>query len=87
MLAEGLSKEEIVQFYVKQYGQVVLAKPPYVGSGILAYALPGIVLMLSAAFILRYVRSGATPEEMPPPDLEDRDLSRLNEELRAFDSA
>ena len=45
LLQEGKTKDEILDFYVAQYGQAILAKPPYRGFNLLAYALPGVFLL------------------------------------------
>jgi cytochrome c-type biogenesis protein CcmH len=49
MLADGLTREEILGKYIAQYGERILAKPPARGFGSLAYFLPFIFLILGAA--------------------------------------
>lgn len=46
LLGEGKTQEEILDFYVAQYGQAILAKPPYRGFNLLAYVLPGCFLLV-----------------------------------------
>lgn len=45
MLAKGMSKDEIISFYTAKYGERILAKPPMIGFGMVAYALPVIFVV------------------------------------------
>jgi len=56
MVAEGKSDEEIRQFYVKQYGERVLAEPQGTKRVIL-YALPVGVTVAGAAIVLAFLRN------------------------------
>jgi cytochrome c-type biogenesis protein CcmH len=61
MLTDGLGREEILDKYVAQYGERILAKPPSRGFGRLAYLLPLIFLVAGAAvalLVMRRLRAG-----------------------------
>ena len=55
MVAEGKSDEQIRQFYVKQYGQQVLAEPEGTRRVIL-YALPVTVTVAGALVVIGFLR-------------------------------
>ena len=56
MLAAGMGRDEIVQKYVAEYGERILAKPPVEGFGSLAYFLPVIFLIAGAIVALLVIR-------------------------------
>jgi len=55
-LAKGRTPEEIRQYFVAQYGPVVLGEPPRKGFNWLAWIIPFVVLAGAAAFVLLRVR-------------------------------
>ncbi|MBI2504502.1 MAG: cytochrome c-type biogenesis protein CcmH [Candidatus Latescibacteria bacterium] len=72
LLQEGKSQEEVLNFYVAQYGQAILAKPPYRGFNLLAYVLPGFFLLVLGSGLgwiaIRSRQRPAAPlEEAAPP--------------------
>lgn len=81
---QGLSKEEIKDELVAEYGEDVLAEPETSGFDLTAWALPatGIVLALAAlALAAVRLRRRRDPETPPAPDAADqerlqRDMSR-----------
>jgi cytochrome c-type biogenesis protein CcmH len=44
-LAQGQSQQEIIQFFVAQYGEQVLASPPKRGFNLIAWALPFVAIL------------------------------------------
>ncbi len=91
MLAAGKSEQEIIEFYVAQYGERILASPPPRGFNLLAYILPvafaaaGALLLV---FVLRRLRSRgvpATPAPQKPAALSDPYSERIDKELRDLD--
>jgi cytochrome c-type biogenesis protein CcmH len=70
-LGEGQSKEEIFEYFGRQYGDGVLANPPSRGvSLIMLWVLPIVLLLLAALFFSRIMRNlRATSETVPaaPP--------------------
>ena len=57
-LGEGQSKEEIFNYFGRQYGDGVLANPPNRGvSLIILWVLPVVLLLIGALIFSRYMRS------------------------------
>jgi cytochrome c-type biogenesis protein CcmH len=50
-LAKGESEEQIVQFFVDQYGEQVLNAPPAQGFNLLVYVLPFLALAVGAVWV------------------------------------
>jgi cytochrome c-type biogenesis protein CcmH len=65
MLAAGMGRDEIVQKYVAEYGERILAKPPAEGFASLAYFLPAIFLIAGAIVALLVIRK-LRPSGVPP---------------------
>jgi len=68
MVASGMTKDQILQKYVAEYGTRILSKPPAKGFGSLAYFLPVIFLALGAGVAVLVIRRlkpavAGTPEE------------------------
>jgi len=76
-LEAGKSREEIVDYFVARYGEYVLLKPPYRGTGFPLWVVPAVlllVLVVSAFGYLRRRRHAAMP---PPPVLSADDIARV----------
>lgn len=57
-LGEGQSKEEIFEYFGRQYGDGVLANPPSRGvSLIILWVLPVVLLLIGALIFSRYMRN------------------------------
>ena len=87
MLAEGKSRQEILDFYVSKYGERILAMPPARGFNLMAYVLPGLFLVLGAwatrILLARWRRERpAQPSRQPRPAAEGAYAERLERELR-----
>lgn len=54
MLAQGASRQQVLDFFVERYGPGVLAVPPKAGLNLLAWILPpvGVVAALGALFLV-----------------------------------
>ncbi len=93
LVAQGLTKEQIKDELVAQYGEDVLAMPDEGGVGVAVYAVPvAIVLaMLAAAafFVPRWRRSEPAPAGGPgaqaAPTASDAELRRLDEDLARYE--
>lgn len=87
-LAEGWSEQEIMDYFVEQYGARVLSAPPARGFFWLAYLVPPAAILAGAFILLRtlhpWKKSGASVEPtLPqPPVVQDEYTRRLEEELR-----
>lgn len=51
MLNDGKSEEEIIHYYVDQYGQAALREPDTKGSGMIAWGMPAFAFLLGAGVV------------------------------------
>ena len=87
-LQQGQSEQQIRDYFVAQYGEVVLGAPPAQGFNWLAYILPAIGILLGAAiawltvrqWIVRRGLDESAPEEMPEISKEYAD--RIEKDLK-----
>jgi len=92
MIAEGKSRDEILDYYVARYGERILAAPRARGINVLAYAAPFAALILGGGslFLLRGKRrvptaaaAAAIPSPLPQNDNRYNDI--IEKELRELD--
>ena len=83
MAERGMSREEIMAELEAEYGPTIRATPGTSGSGLLAWVLPGVALLLGAigAWTLSRRWSSAPASAPQPPSLAPRDRQRLDGEL------
>ena len=88
LINQGLTKKQIEQQLVAQYGPSVLGKPPANGFNLVVYVVPAVIvaagIALLAVTIPRWRRrsrtkAGAEPHAAPP--LDPADAQRLEEDL------
>jgi cytochrome c-type biogenesis protein CcmH len=92
LIAEGLTKAQIEQALVGQYGQEVLGKPPAHGFNLTVYILPPAILIVGvgtlALLLPRWRRrskaNAAATTAIPEPSIATADARRLDEELRRY---
>ncbi len=89
-LAQGRSREEIIQSFVEQYGEQVLAAPTKSGFNLIAWVTPFIALVAGggvAYFVLRtWLLKGRQPPAAYETGAEDEEYRRrLEEELEEFE--
>ena len=88
LLAEGKTEQEIKDYFVRQYGDRVLATPPPRGLNWLVYVIPPIAIVGGAYILYRAFRAWKQPpveesEQVFTEELErDEYIMRLEEELR-----
>lgn len=92
-IAQGQSEAQIIQFFVAQYGEKVLAAPPKRGFNLTAWVTPFAALLLGGVVIYialkRWVRRGRRPQAyvISEDDQEYEKYRRqLEEELEHFDT-
>jgi cytochrome c-type biogenesis protein CcmH len=87
MLAEGKSRDEILDHYVAQYGERILAAPRAQGFNILAYVLPWVVLVMGAWLLILLIKKLRSPSPVPSPAKtpDARYASRIEKELKEFE--
>lgn len=56
-LADGESKEQILQFFVDRYGPMVLAEPPKKGFNLIVWIVPPIILAIGGLVLVLVVRN------------------------------
>jgi cytochrome c-type biogenesis protein CcmH len=90
-LAQGQSEEEIIQFFVVQYGEQVLASPPKRGFNLLAWVLPFAAILGGGGVIYialkAWVRRGRQSQTSALAEAEEGDEEyqhRLEQELEEF---
>lgn len=92
LLASGMSKQEVLDWYISRYGEEVLQEPPTHGVGLYVWILPVIGLVAGAGwltFILKKWSAGRQAEpaasaeiESPDTDLADDYLQQVEQDLK-----
>ena len=88
LLAEGKTSQQILDTYVAEYGDRILAEPPARGFSRLIYVAPWVLLVASVGLVVVVIRrlradspAPATVERAAPSPTED-EADRIDEELR-----
>jgi cytochrome c-type biogenesis protein CcmH len=92
LIAQGLTKPQIENALVAQYGLSVLGKPPAHGFNLTVYILPPALLAAGAILLIitlprwrRRARAAAATPRPAGPRLDAADALRLQEDLARFD--
>ena len=90
-LAQGQTAEQIIQYFVVQYGEQVLASPPKRGFNLVAWVLPFVAILGGGGIIYialkEWVRRGKTHQTTATPEAEEEDekyQQQLTKELEEF---
>lgn len=59
-LAQGWTDDQIKTYFVQQYGDRVLARPPARGLNVVVYIVPPLAVLLGAGLLYRYLRGRRT---------------------------
>ena len=90
MLAAGQSESEILDHYVVEYGDLILAAPAAEGFSLVVYVLPFLLLFLGigtlVVIIRRWSRRPARQSQPLPLAITPEDAERLRRALQEFDS-
>jgi len=88
LAGQGKTAQQIIDEFVKQYGQVALMAPPKRGFNLAAYYVPSLVVLIAAGALLavlrRWTRQAATAGPVRAtvaPDATPAELERLRREL------
>ncbi len=87
MLADGKTGQQVLDFYVAQYGDRILVEPPARGFSASLYVLPWFFLAGSVGLVVFIVRRLRTPAAESSPQAESQVVNaseeeRIDEELR-----
>ncbi len=93
LLNTGRSKEEIIQYFVKTYGERILAAPTKKGFNLTAWILPFLAVVIGGAGIYLFLNRCLTSrqdgaDECGPPDtgekMPQKYLDQVEKELADF---
>ncbi len=76
-LEAGKSRDEIIGYFVARYGEYVLLKPPYRGTGFPLWVVPAILLLVLVVSAFGYLRRRRHAAMSPPPVLSADDIARV----------
>jgi cytochrome c-type biogenesis protein CcmH len=86
----GLSKEEIVEYFVEQYGPKILAAPPKEGFNLAAWMIPFAIIGAGAILVVFLLkvwvkRQSARGEDagLPLEEMTEEEVSRYKKELES----
>jgi len=87
LVAAGKSEQEILDFYVAQYGERILTTPPNRGFNRLVYILPWVIALAGVAAVALVMRKwlARTPAGSEALPVEDRHANQIDRELRDLD--
>ncbi len=90
LLAEGKTQQQVLDYYVAEHGDRVLAEPPARGFSAALYVAPWLFLAGSIGLVVVVVRklrrqAPAVRTEAPPGDANDDEADRIDEDLRNLD--
>lgn len=83
-LQQGQTREEIIAYFVAQFGEGVLAAPPRRGGGLWLWLAPPGVIAIGLLVLGRYVRRSRAPRRAPPLPTAD-EAERIRRELGTLD--
>ncbi len=93
LLAEGYTEQEVLDWFIARFGVEVLQEPPRQGSGLFAWLLPALGMLIGIgwlAFILRRW-SAAKPDTVPVAadtsvdiGVDEEYLRKIEEDLKDF---
>ncbi|MDR7419235.1 MAG: cytochrome c-type biogenesis protein CcmH [Armatimonadota bacterium] len=88
-LQAGQTREEIIAYFIGQFGDSVLARPPARGTGLVLWLALPVALLLGALILRRFVRASVTatePAAAPPPPTPE-EAERIARALRQLDDS
>ena len=87
MVAAGKSRDEILDHYVAQYGERILAAPRATGFNRLAYILPWLALVLGAWLLIILLKKlrAPVPASNPAPLPDARYTSEVEKEMKELE--
>jgi len=83
-LGQGQTRDQIIAYFVAQFGEQVLASPPRRGGGLLIWLIAPAALCAGFAVLQRFVRrspGGARPPRSQPTPRESEEIARQLREM------
>ncbi|SJZ70420.1 cytochrome c-type biogenesis protein [Selenihalanaerobacter shriftii] len=93
MIDKGMTKEEIVDTFIKQYGEQVYAAPTKEGFNLIAWIMPFLVIIIGGIFIyyitnkwqIAYEANGNSDQELQISSEEQEEYEeKLNDEFKKY---
>ncbi|BAJ63972.1 cytochrome c-type biogenesis protein [Anaerolinea thermophila] len=86
-LIEGMTEEQIKEYFVLHYGDRVLAEPPRRGLNWLVYILPVVIFLIAVVITVRILRSMRKPvaamsSSSSALEISEEELKRIEEALK-----
>ena len=78
---DGKTAQQIIDAFVGQYGEAALMAPPKRGFNLAGYFLPGTVILVAAAILVRVLRRWTAETPAPVPSSAPQAVSASPEEL------
>lgn len=92
LAGQGKDAQQIIDEFVKQYGEAALMAPPRHGFNLAGYFVPSIAIVIAAVFLVRalrrWTRAAAAPVVTPPsaPPASPTEMEQLRRELDRFNA-
>src|SRR5712691_4171292 len=91
LAGQGKTAQQIIDEFVKQYGEAALMAPPKRGFNLAGYFVPSIAIVIAAGALLAVLRrwtreAAAAPAQALGPNATPAELERLRRELDRLDA-
>lgn len=92
LLAEGKTKQQVIDIYIAEFGKEVLSKPPTEGFNLMAWVMPPLVLLFGFFMVRTVIQAWSKSKPAPATaagpktDASDPYLDRIKQELRERES-
>jgi cytochrome c-type biogenesis protein CcmH len=87
-LQAGQTREEIINYFVGQFGEGVLARPPARGGGLVLWLSLPLALLVGAVILRRFLKRNLAAARVPsagPPPPTPEEAERIAQALRSLD--
>ena len=82
---QGQTREQIIAYFVGQFGEGVLAAPPRRGSGLWLWLAPPGALVVGLLVLNRYIRRSRPAQRPPLPTPTQAEAEQIRRDLRTLD--
>jgi len=94
LIIEGMSNQEIKDYFVERYGVWILRAPPKEGFNLLLWILPGAGLVLGLGVLFwkskRWTKKSETDQKVASEEdseLTEEELKKINRDIKRFESS